>query len=434
MQAVNLIHRKRSGGDLAREEIDFFLQEFSSGRLPDYQASALLMAIYFNGMNDQELSDWTESLTSLTPKVDLSDLGTPQVGGCSTGGVGDKTSLIVGSLVACAGIPVPLLSGTPLLHTSAAAEIVNAIPGFKAKLKAQEFKSALKKTGVVVLSETEEFVPADFKLAQLRNRTGTAECAPLIAASLLSGALACGVNELVVDVKTGSGSLMRKITDSRRLAQMLVTLGKRLGKKVVAVITDMNQPLGNAIGDALEVMEAVETMRGNGPADLVDVSLELAARMVIVARPETSLESAKEQMFRLLNDGSALKKFRQMIETQGGNPDVIENFQLLPNASAEHIISSPRAGYVSRVSADEIGQAVALLSSGSTSKNSHKDSAVGIVLEHKVGDHIQAGERLCTIYFNDAAPVEEASQMVEDAFHISSAQPESQPLIYEVIQ
>jgi thymidine phosphorylase len=255
-----------------------------------------------------------------------------------------------------------------------------------------------------------------------------------MAASILSTKLAEGTDGVVFDVKTGSGALLKKMTDSRRLAQTLVTVSKRLGQKAVCVLTDMDQPLGNAVGNALEVMEAVETMRGNGPADLVEISLELAARMLLLAHPDRTIETAKEQMFQLLKDGSALRKFRQLIEVQGGNPQVVDDFTLFPTASAVFAVSSPRAGFISRISADDIGKATMLLGAGREAMDAKIDPAVGIVLEHKVGDRIQAGEQLCSIYYNQEANVEEASQMVEDAFHISATAPEPHPLIYEVIQ
>ncbi|MBI4459016.1 MAG: thymidine phosphorylase [Acidobacteria bacterium] len=433
MRVVNLIQRKRDGGDLTREEIEYFLKEYTAGNLPDYQASALLMAIFFSGLTEQEQLDWTESLLSMAPAADLSDLPGPKIGKHSTGGVGDKTSFIVGPLAACAGITVPMTVGRGLAHTGGTLDKVQSIPGFSASLKGEQLKAALRKTGVGLINPMDNS-NADQKLESLRDATGTVESIPLIAISILSRELATGVEGLIADVKTGSGSLAKKMTDSRRLAQSLVTLGKRLGKKVVSVITDMDQPLGNAIGNALEIMEAVEAMRGAGPSDLVETSLELASRMAVTAYPDRTLESAKEQMFRLLNDGSALQKFRQMVEAQGGNPQIIDSFELLPNASAEFAISSPRAGYVSRISADDIGQAVMLIGAGRTKLDAKIDPAVGIVLEHKVGDRIQAGERLCTIYYNDEAHVEEASQMVEDAFHIASTQPEARPLIHEIIQ
>jgi len=434
MRLVDLIQRKRDGGELSREEVDFFLNGTVAGQIPEYQAAALLMAIFFTGLTEEELTDWTESASKLAPALDLSDLTGPKIGKQSTGGVGDKTSLIVGPLVAAAGVTVPMIVGRGLAYTGGTLDKLESIPGFNARLTRKEFQTVLRNVGLAMIGPTQELTPADEKLYPLRDATATVESIPLIAASILSRKLAEGTDGCVLDVKTGSGALLKKMTDSRRLAQTMVNVAKRLGKKAVCLITDMDQPLGNAVGNALEVMEAVESMRGGGPPDLVELSLELAARMLLLAYPDRTVESAKDELFKLLNDGSALQKFRQSIEVQGGNAQVIDSFELFPTASAEFVISSPRAGYVSRISADDVGQAAMLLGAGRDRMDSKIDAAVGIVLEHKTGDRIQAGERLCTIYYNEETHVEEASQMVEDAFRISSTPPEARPLIYEVIQ
>ena len=434
MRLVDLIQRKRDGGELSREEVDFFLNGTVAGQIPEYQAAALLMAIFFTGLTEEELTDWTESASKLAPALDLSELTGPKIGKQSTGGVGDKTSLIVGPLVAAAGVTVPMIVGRGLAYTGGTLDKLESIPGFNARLTRKEFQTVLRNVGLAMIGPTQELTPAEEKLYPLRDATATVESIPLIAASILSRKLAEGTDGCVLDVKTGSGALLKKMTDSRRLAQTMVNVAKRLGKKAVCLITDMDQPLGNAVGNALEVMEAVESMRGGGPPDLVELSLELAARMLLLAYPDRTVESAKDQLFKLLNDGSALQKFRQSIEVQGGNAQVIDSFELFPTASAEFVISSPRAGYVSRISADDVGQAAMLLGAGRDRMDSKIDAAVGIVLEHKTGDRIQAGERLCTIYYNEDTHLEEASQMVEDAFRISSTPPEARPLIYEVIQ
>lgn len=434
MRVVDLIQRKRDGGELSREEVDFLLKGTVAGEVPDYQTAALLMAVFFSGLTEQEIVDWTESMLSQAPALDLSGLPGPKIGKHSTGGVGDKTSLIVGPLVAAAGVTVPMMVGRALAHTGGTLDKMESIPGFNARLTPKEFQTVLRNVGLAVVGPSAELTPADLKLYPLRDATATVESIPLLTTSILSTKLAEGTDGVVLDVKTGSGALLKKMTDSRRLAQTMVTVAKRLGKKVVSLLTDMDQPLGNAVGNALEVMEAVEAMRGNGPADLVELSLELSARMLLLAHPDRTVESAKEQLFKLLNDGSALQKFRQCVEVQGGNPQAVDSFELLPTASAEFAISSPRAGFVSRISADDIGQATMLIGAGRQRMDSKIDPAVGIVLEHKVGARIQAGERLCTIYYNEETHLEEAAQMVEDAFHISSAAPEARPLIYEVIQ
>jgi pyrimidine-nucleoside phosphorylase/thymidine phosphorylase len=434
MRVVDLIQTKRDGGELSQEELSFFLRGYEKGEIPDHQASALLMAIYYSGLTDQELADWTSAATAQTPRLDLSDLPGPKISFHSTGGVGDKTVLVVGSLAAAAGIAAPMIVGHGLAYTGGTLDKLECIPGFNARLAPDQFKTVLRNTGLAFAGQTDELVPTDRKLDQLRNDTATVESLSLIAGSILSRKLADGADGLLADVKTGSGALLKKMTDARRLAQSLVTVGKRLDKKVMALITDMDQPLGNAVGNSLEVMEAVETMRGGGPEDLVELSLELAARMMCLAYPDRTLESAKDQMFKLLGDGSALQKFRQLLQAQGANPQVIDSFELLPTASAEFVISSPRTGYISRISAEYIGQAVSLLSQTGGADGSGTDSGVGIVLEHKVGDRIQANERLCTIYYNQDTHLGDASEMVEDAFHIAAAAPEKRPLVYEVIQ
>jgi pyrimidine-nucleoside phosphorylase len=434
MRVVDLIQLKREGGELSTEEVQFFIQGFAKGQIEDFQASALLMAICFQGLSDQELADWAQSAASFATPLDLSTIEGPKISKQSTGGVGDKTSLIVAPLVAAAGITVPVIVNRGLAHSGGIRDKVESIPGFNAALSGDQLIAALKKAGGAFLGQTELHAPVDRKLDSLRNNTGSVEAVPLIAASILSRKLSENTDALLVDVKTGSGALMRKMTDSRLLAQALVTVGKRLEQKVVAVITDMDQPLGNAIGNALEVMEAVEAMRGNGPEDLVELALELSSRIVCLAHSDRTLESAKDEMFKLLNEGAALQQFRKIIEAQGGNAQVIDSFELLPTAAADFVISSPRAGYVSRISADDIGHAVALLGGMRETIDAQIDTAVGIVLEHKVGDRIQAGERLCTIYYNSDKNLEEASEMVEDAFHIAAAAPETRPLIYEVIQ
>ena len=434
MRVVDLIQRKRDGGEFSTEEVQFFIQGLAQGEIADFQASALLMAVCFQGLTDPELADWAQCAASFATPLDLGSIAGPKISKHSTGGVGDKTSLIVAPLAAAAGITVPVIVNRGLAHSGGSLDKIESIPGFNSELNGTQLISALRKAGGAFLGQTEQYAPVDKKLDLLRNAAGSVESVPLIAASILSRKLAEKTDALVVDVKTGSGALMKKMTDSRRLAQALVTVGKRLDQKVLAVITDMDQPLGNAVGNALEVMEAIEAMRGNGPEDLVELSLELASRIVCLAHPDRTLEGAKAEMFKLLNDGAALQKFRQMLEAQGGNPQVIDSFELLPNAAADFVISSPRAGYVSRISADDIGHAVALLGGARESMDSRIDAAVGIVLEHKVGDRIQAGERLCTIYYNSDKHLEEASEMVEDAFHIAAAAPETRPLVYEVIQ
>ncbi len=434
MRMVDLIRTKRDGGELTPEEMSFFIDGLTKGTLPDHQISALLMAIFFAGFSDQEQFEFTDTLMKLTPPLDLSSIPGPKIGKHSTGGVGDKTSMVAGALVASAGVNVPMIVGRGLGHTGGTLDKMESIPGFKTQMSAQEFQASLGSVHFAMMAPTEAFLPADKKLYSMRNDSATVESIPLIVGSLLSKKFAEGTDGVVLDVKTGAGALTAKITDARQLAHSMVTVGKRLGKNVIALISDMEQPLGNAIGHALEIMETVQTLRGDGPEDLEELSLEIASRMMVMAKPDLTLEAAKDQMFKALNEGAGLQKFRELVAAQGGNADAIDNFELLPNATADHAITSPRTGYISKISADGIGLAVALLGGRRDNPEAALDAAVGIVLEHKTGDHIQAGEPLCTIYHNQDSNLEEAIETIEEAFRISATPPETRPLVYEVIQ
>lgn len=434
MRIVELIRKKRDGEELTREELAFLVEGYTRDEVPDYQAAAFLMAVVFQNLSEKELADLTELYIRSGLTVDLSDLPGFKLDKHSTGGVGDKTSLVLAPIVAAAGCLVPMISGRGLAHTGGTLDKLESIPGFNTNLSIEQFKAALRSTGCAMIGQTAELVPADRKIYALRDATGTVESIPLIVASIMSKKLAAGADGLVLDVKVGSGAFMKKQTEARRLAQAMVAIGRRMGKRMMALITDMDQPLGNAIGNALEVMETIETLKGKGPADLTELSVELAARMLTLAEPGRSVESAREQALSLLQDGSALAKFRQIIETQGGDPGVIEAYDRLPTASADYAITTPRAGFISRIDAEDIGIAAMLLGAGRERLDSTIDPAVGIVVERKVGDQVQAGDSLCTLYYNDEGRLEEAVQTVEDAFHIASAPPEPRPLIYEMIQ
>jgi pyrimidine-nucleoside phosphorylase/thymidine phosphorylase len=434
MRIVDVIRKKRDGAELTREELALLVEGYGRNEVSDYQAAAFLMAVYFQSLSDSELADLTDLYVRSGVTVDLSELPGVKVDKHSTGGVGDKASLVVAPIVAAAGCRVPMISGRGLAHTGGTVDKLESIPGFNTALSMEQFEQALRTTGCAIIAQTAELAPADGKLYSLRDATGTVESIPLIAASIMSKKLVEGIDALLLDVKTGSGAFMKKQTEARRLAQAMVTIGRRMGKRMLALITDMDQPLGNAVGNALEVMEAVNTLQGKGPPDLTELSLELAARMLALADPNRSGEEARELANSLLADGSALAKFRQIIEAQGGDAGVIDAFERLPTASAGHSITTPRSGYVTQVNAEEIGMAAVLLGAGRERLDSAIDHAVGIVVERKVGEQVEAGESLCTLYYNDERGLEEVVQMVEDAFHIASVAPEPRPLIYEVIQ
>jgi pyrimidine-nucleoside phosphorylase len=434
MRIIDVIRKKRDGGELSREELELVVNGYTRGEVPDYQVSAFLMAVYFQSLSDSELADLTELYVQSGAPLDLSDLPAAKVDKHSTGGVGDKTSLVLAPIVAAAGYVVPMISGRGLGHTGGTLDKLESIPGFNTRLSIEQFKEALRTVGCAMIGQTEELVPADRKIYALRDASGTVESIPLISASIMSKKLVEGLDGLLLDVKTGSGAFMKKETEARRLAHTMINIGRRMGKRVLALITDMDQPLGNAIGNALEVMEAVETLKGKGPSDLAELTLDMAARMMLLADPERSLEGAREQAQTLLSDGSALNKFRDIIRSQGGDPEITEAYDRLPTASDAHAVKSPRTGYVARIDAEQMGLAAMLLGAGRERLDSPIDPAVGIVVEHKVGEQVQQDEPLCTLYYNDSARLNDAIDAVEEAFRISTAAPETRPLIYEIIQ
>jgi len=365
--------------------------------------------------------------------VDLSSIPGIKVDKHSTGGVGDKTSLISAPLAAAAGVVVPMMSGRGLGHTGGTLDKLESIPGFRTDLTIDEFKEQLAKHGLAFIGQTAEVAPADGKLYALRDATATVESIPLIAASIMSKKLAEGVDALVLDVKVGNGAFMKKQVDARRLAQMMVGIGRRADKRVQALITDMNQPLGYAVGNALEVMEVSQTLQNAGPTDLTRLALELAARMIFLAKLVPTLDEARELAQQKLLDGSGYRKFKEVIEAQGGNSQVLDRFELLPNATGVREIASPRAGYVSAIAAEDIGLASSRIGAGRNTKEDDIDPAVGVILEVKVGQKVEAGAVLCRVYYTREEHVEEASEEIEDAFRISAQPPEERELILEVV-
>jgi len=433
MRTVELIQRKRDGGELAPEEIEFLIDGYTRGEIPDYQMSAFLMATYFASMTDREVSRLTECILRSGETVDLSDIPGLKVDKHSTGGVGDKTSLIVAPLAAAAGVVVPMISGRALSHTGGTLDKLESIPGFRTNLSPEEFKAQLKEIGLAFIGQTDKLAPADGKLYSLRDVTATVESIPLIASSIMSKKLAEGVDALVLDVKVGSGAFMKRQVDARRLAQMMVGIGRRMDKRVQALITDMSQPLGFAVGNALEVMEASQTLQNAGPADLTRLSIELAARMIFLGKKAASLEEARRTAEEKLVDLSGYRKLKQAVQAQGGNPQALDKFELLPNATGMREITSPRAGYVSVIEAALIGVASNMIGAGRERRDQEIDPAVGVILEVKVGEKVEAGSVLCRLYYTKEDQVEEAAELVEDAFRISAQRPEDRELILEVV-
>jgi pyrimidine-nucleoside phosphorylase len=433
MRTVDLIHRKRDGEELSTEEIAYVVDGYTNGTIPDYQASAFLMAVFFSGMTDREVGVLTERMMESGQKVDLSSIPGVKVDKHSTGGVGDKTSLIAAPLAAAAGVIVPMISGRALGHTGGTLDKLESIPGFRTNLTLDEFREQLAQHGLAFIGQTAEVTPADARFYALRDATATVESIPLIASSIMSKKLASGLDALVLDVKVGSGGFMKRQVDARRLAQMMVGIGRRADKHVQALITDMNQPLGYAIGNALEVMEVSQTLQNAGPSDLTRLSLELAARMIFLGKLTATLDEARELAQKKLLDGSGYRKLKEVIAAQGGNPQVLDRFELLPNATGAREISSPRAGYISVIDAEYIGQASSLIGAGRDTKEDSIDPAVGVILEVKVGQKVDAGGVLCRLYYTREDNVDEAAQLVEDAFRIASTAPESRELILEVV-
>ena len=433
MRTVDLILRKRAGEELGVEEIQFLVNGYTTGQIPDYQMSAFLMATYFTGMTDRELSSMTECMMQSGETLSLSEIPGIKVDKHSTGGVGDKTSLICAPIAAAAGVVVPMVSGRGLGHTGGTLDKLESIPGFRTDLTVEQFRAQLATLGLCFIGQTEEIAPADKRLYALRDVTGTVESIPLIASSIMSKKLAEGVDALVLDVKVGNGAFMKKQVDARRLAQAMVGIGRRLDKKVQALITDMNQPLGYAIGNALEIMEVSQTLQKAGPADLTRLSLELAARMIFLAKITPTLEEARKLAEDKLMDGSAFAKFRAVVEAQGGNSQALDRFELLPNATGMREILSPRSGYISAIMAEDMGRASSMMGAGRASKEDSIDPAVGIILEVKVGEKVDTGAVLCRLYYTAEDNLEEAAELVEDAFRIGNTRPDERELILEVV-
>ncbi|MCD6495560.1 thymidine phosphorylase, partial [Candidatus Bipolaricaulota bacterium] len=412
MKTVDLIRKKRDGEKLSRDEIRFLIDGYVGGKIPDYQVSALLMAVYFKGMDDEETAVLTDVMAHSGTMLDLSKMKGFPVDKHSTGGVGDTTSLVLIPLLAAAGLTVAKLSGRSLGHTGGTIDKLESIPGFRTDLSREEFLDLVERTGLALADHTADMVPADRLLYELRDVTSTVDSLPLIVSSIMSKKIAGGARGIVIDVKTGSGAFLKKLEDSRHLAQALVAIGAHLGRKISALITDMSQPLGRMVGNALEVREAIATLNGNGPQDLEELCCALGAELVLFSGGQISDHAkAVEHLRSLLHDGSALKKFVQMVLNQGGNPAVVNDLDLLPRASKQVEISAPRTGVVTNLDALSIGRAANLLGAGRFTKDDVIDPAVGIEVVSKVGEHVNKGEPLAILYVNNEANLEQAKTM-----------------------
>ncbi len=433
MRTVDLIQRKRDGDELTPEEIIALTEGYLRDEVPPYQMASFLMAVYFRGMTDREVNALTDCLLRTSQPIDLSSVPGVKVDKHSTGGVGDKTSMIAAPLAASAGVVVPMFASRSIGHTGGTLDKLESIPGFRTDLSYDEFRTQLNRIGIAYMALSPQVVPGDGKLRVLREFTATVESIPLLATSIMARKLATGLDGTVLDVKVGSGASIQRQVDARRLGQTMVNIGRRHDKKVQALITDMNQPLGYAIGNAVEVMEVSQTLQNVGPTDLTRLALELAARMIYLGEVTATLEEAREMAQAKLLDGSGYRKFKEVIEAQGGNPQVLDRFDLLPNASGVREVASPRSGYVSAIDAKDIGLASGMIGGSRETKDGTIDPAVGIILEVKVGQKLEEGAILCRLYYTREDRLDEAAQAVEDAFRISQQPPEERELILEVV-
>ena len=434
LRVVDLIRKKRDGGELTGEEIRYLISAYTQGAIPDYQVSAWLMAVVLKGMTPAELAALTDAMLHSGQVLDFSDIASPKVDKHSTGGVGDKTSLILAPIVAAGGPTVPIISGRGLGHTGGTLDKLEAIPGFNVNLPLDKFRSVLQECGCALIGQTAEIAPADKKLYALRDVTGTVESPYLICASIMSKKLAEGLDALVLDVKTGSGAFMKNDHDAGYLAQLMVDTGRRMGKRVVALITDMDQPLGRAVGNALEVAECIEVLRGAGPDDLRDLSVELSGWMFYLGERTASVEEGKKLALEMIGGGYALEKFRQVIQFQGGDAGVIDDPGRLPRAAHTVDIASPATGYVAAIQCEQVGTASVVLGGGREKKEDEVDPAVGLILHKKVGDAVSAGEPLVTVHYNSDARLLEARRLLEQSYRIVPEPTMNlRPLVHKVI-
>lgn len=434
-RAIDVIRRKRDGAELSSEEIRAFIDAYTRGDVPDYQVSAWLMAVVLRGMTRSETASLTDAMLRSGEVLDLGSLPARKVDKHSTGGVGDKTSLVLAPVAAAAGLAVPMISGRGLGHTGGTLDKLESIPGFNVNLSVADFRRVLEACGCAMIGQTPEIAPADRKLYALRDVTGTVESPYLICASIMSKKLAEGIDALVLDVKTGSGAFMKNEKDASFLAELMVETGERMGKQVVALITDMDQPLGNMIGNAIEVVEVLQVLRGEGPEDLKELCLHLAGWMLHLGGVSRSVAEGKQRSAQLISSGKALEKFRRMVELQGGDSRVIDDPKVLPRAQRTVQVMSAKSGFISAMQCEQIGTAGVILGGGRERKEDSVDPAVGIVLHKKVGNPVTSGEPLATIHYNGDACLQRAQRLIANSYLLADVPPAiKRPLIHRVIQ
>jgi pyrimidine-nucleoside phosphorylase len=434
MRAVDLIRRKRDSGELTREEIEQLIAAYTAGDIPDYQMSAWLMAVVLRGMNRSEIAALTEAMLHSGSVLDFSDLAGHKVDKHSTGGVGDKTSPVIAPLVAAGGLKVPMISGRGLGHSGGTLDKLESIPGFNVNLSLTDFRRVLETCGCALIGQTAEIAPADKKIYALRDVTGTVESPGLICASIMSKKLAEGIDALVLDVKTGSGAFMKKIEDAASLAELMVETGRHMGKNIIALITDMNQPLGRKAGNAMEIVEVIEVLGGAGPADLRELCMDLAAWMFLLGERVKTLDEGKKLSADLIASGQAREKFREIVGLQGGDVGVVDDPRRLARAKQTLDVTCSSKGYIASIECEQLGTAGVVLGGGREKKDDKIDPAVGLEFHKRIGDAVVRGEPLCTLHYNSDARLAEARHLAETAYCVEPEKPKTiPPLIHRVI-
>ncbi len=433
MRVYDIILKKRNGEQLTKEEIDFVIQGYTKGSIPDYQTSALLMAIYFNGMTMEETTNLTMSMVNSGDMVNLSKIKGIKVDKHSTGGVGDTTTLVVGPMVAACGAPVAKMSGRGLGHTGGTIDKLESIKGFSVEMTEEQFIDNVNRVKLAVGGQTGNLAPADKKLYALRDVTATVDNVSLIASSIMSKKIASGADCIVLDVKIGSGAFMKDLESGINLAKEMVKIGTGVGRKTIGVLSDMDQPLGFAVGNALEVKEAIETLKGNGPKDLMELSLTLGSYMLLLGQIAESTEAAREMLMHSITSGAALNKFKEFVEAQGGDSSVADDTSLLPAADIIYKVKSTAEGYVSRIATTDVGEAALVLGAGRENKESIIDLSVGIIIKKKVGDFVNSDDIIAEIYGSSMDKVLEAEEILKAAYSYSSEPTKTKPLIMGIV-
>ena len=431
MRMIDIIEKKRDGKSLTKEEIEFFVNGYTHEEVPDYQASSLAMAIFFQDMNDEERAALTMSMVNSGEKIDLSDINGIKVDKHSTGGVGDTTTLVLAPLVAAVGVPVAKMSGRGLGHTGGTIDKLESVKGFNVEISEKDFIKLVNDNQVAVIGQSGNLTPADKKLYALRDVTGTVNSIPLIASSIMSKKIAAGADAIVLDVKTGSGAFMKTLDDAEALAHAMVRIGNNVGRNTMAIISDMSQPLGNAIGNALELKEAIATLKGNGPKDLTELVLTLGSQMVVLAEQATSLDEALQMLIDAIKTGKALNKFKTFLSNQGGDDSIVDSPEKLPSAKYQVEFKAKKDGYITEIIANEIGVASMMLGAGRQTKEDVIDLGVGIVLNKKVGEHVEKGENILTIHTN-TKEIDDILYKLDNSITIES-KGEAPTLIHKII-